>query len=726
MLFRSLLETYPDLDSIYAHLDEIQPRVRTKLEAGRESAYLSRDLATIRTNVSVRLDMQMARTDQLNYEGVRKLFQELEFRNLLDRLNKLMGSAVPAAAGQQMALFAAEPVLAIPDTADLPTVHVVDSHASLRELTQALEAAEVISFDTETTSTDPMRADLVGISLAVRPGEGYYIPVGHVTGERQLPAAEVLEALRPFMSDARWPKVGHNLKYDVIVLAQSGLPTAGLAFDTMIAEWLVNPASRNLGLKGMAESYLNLHMTHIEDLIGKGKAQIGMEQVPVAQAAPYAAADAEVPLRLRPLLQKEMESRNAVGLLRDLEMPLIPVLVEMERAGIALNGAFFERISGELTQRLGEIEQEVYKLVGRPFNLNSTQQLSDVLFKSLRLPPPDRRKTTASGHFSTSAEVLEALRGEHPVVDLILENRELAKLKSTYVDALPLQVNPRTGRVHTSFNQTGSVTGRLASSDPNLQNIPTRTELGRQVRSGFVAAPGHVLLSVDYSQIELRLVAHMSGDEAMLAAFRAGQDIHAATAAAVFGLPLESVSKNQRRQAKAINFGLIYGMSAFGLTRTTDLTLGEAENFVKAYFERFPGVKRYLDGIRVQAARQGYVETLLGRRRYFPNLSQPSSVNQRNREEREAINAPIQGTAADLMKLAMIQLPEALEKAKLTARLLLQVHDELVLECPRAALEETARTVQRVMEEAFSLSIPLETEARWGEDWGSMQVLGSH
>ncbi|KPL85667.1 DNA polymerase I [Levilinea saccharolytica] len=722
----ALLETYPDLDSIYANLDEIQPRVRTKLEAGRESAYLSRDLATIRTNVSVRLDMQMARTDQLNYEGVRKLFQELEFRNLLERLNKLMGSALPAAAGQQMALFAAEPVIAIPDTADLPSVHVVDSHASLRELTQALEAAEVISFDTETTSTDPMRADLVGISLAVRPGEGYYIPVGHVTGERQLPAAEVLEALRPFMSDARWPKVGHNLKYDVIVLAQSGLPTAGLAFDTMIAEWLVNPASRNLGLKGMAESYLNLHMTHIEDLIGKGKTQIGMEQVPVAQAAPYAAADAEVPLRLRPLLEKEMESRNAVGLMRDLEMPLIPVLVEMERAGIALNGAFFERISGELTQRLGEIEQEVYKLVGRPFNLNSTQQLSDVLFKTLRLPPPDRRKTTASGHFSTSAEVLEALRGEHPVVDLILENRELAKLKSTYVDALPLQVNPRTGRVHTSFNQTGSVTGRLASSDPNLQNIPTRTELGRQVRSGFVAAPGHVLLSVDYSQIELRLVAHMSGDEAMLAAFRAGQDIHAATAAAVFGLPLESVSKNQRRQAKAINFGLIYGMSAFGLTRTTDLTLGEAENFVKAYFERFPGVKRYLDGIRVQAARQGYVETLLGRRRYFPNLSQPSSVNQRNREEREAINAPIQGTAADLMKLAMIQLPAALEKAKLTARLLLQVHDELVLECPRTALEETARTVQRVMEEAYSLSIPLETEARWGEDWGSMQVLGSH
>ncbi len=722
----ALLETYPDLDSIYAHLDEIQPRVRTRLEAGRESAYLSRDLATIRTNVSVRLDLQMARTNQLNYEGVRKLFQELEFRNLLERLNKLMGSALPAAAGQQMALFAAEPVLAIPDTADLPTVHVVDSHASLRELTQALEAAEVISFDTETTSTDPMRADLVGISLAVRPGEGYYIPVGHVTGERQLPAAEVLEALRPFMSDARWPKVGHNLKYDVIVLAQSGLPTAGLAFDTMIAEWLVNPASRNLGLKGMAESYLNLHMTHIEDLIGKGKGQIGMEQVPVTQAAPYAAADAEVPLRLRPLLEKEMESRNAVGLMRDLEMPLIPVLVEMERAGIALNGAFFERISSELTQRLGEIEQEVYKLVGRPFNLNSTQQLSDVLFKTLRLPPPDRRKTTASGHFSTSAEVLEALRGEHPVVDLILENRELAKLKSTYVDALPLQVNPRTGRVHTSFNQTGSVTGRLASSDPNLQNIPTRTELGRQVRSGFVAAPGHVLLSVDYSQIELRLVAHMSGDEAMLAAFRAGQDIHAATAAAVFGVPLESVSKNQRRQAKAINFGLIYGMSAFGLTRTTDLTLGEAENFVKAYFERFPGVKRYLDGIRVQAARQGYVETLLGRRRYFPNLSQPSSVNQRNREEREAINAPIQGTAADLMKLAMIQLPAALEKAGLTARLLLQVHDELVLECPRAALEETARTVQRVMEEAYALSIPLETEARWGEDWGSMLVLGSH
>jgi DNA polymerase-1 len=395
----------------------------------------------------------------------------------------------------------------------------------------------------------------------------------------------------------------------------------------------------------------------------------------------------------------------------------------MEEAGILLDVPLLRKMSAEMQTRMTELENQVYQAAGTTFNLNSTQQLSVILFEKLGLEPPDRKKKTASGHFSTSADVLEELRGQHEVVDWILEYRELAKLKSTYLDALPEQINPYTGRVHTSYNQTGSVTGRLASSDPNLQNIPTRTETGRRVRQAFLAAPGNVLLSVDYSQIELRIVAHMANDEAMLAAFKAGQDIHATTAAAVYNVPLEEVSKDQRRRAKAINFGLIYGMSSFSLSRSTDLTLAEAENFVKAYFNRFPGVKQYLDGMRKKAAADGYVETLLGRRRYFPALAGQTNANLRGREEREAINAPIQGTAADIMKLAMLKVPVELKAHGSKAKMLLQVHDELVLECPEMDLKDTAAWVQNAMENAYKLQIPLSTEARWGYNWGEMQVL---
>ncbi|HEY5983895.1 MAG TPA: DNA polymerase, partial [Anaerolineales bacterium] len=371
------------------------------------------------------------------------------------------------------------------------------------------------------------------------------------------------------------------------------------------------------------------------------------------------------------------------------------------------------------------IEKDVYEAVGKTFNINSTQQLSEVLFDRLRLEPPDRGRKTASGHYSTSGDILDALKGKHRVVDMVIQHRELSKLKSTYVDALPAAVDARTGRVHTSYSQTGAVTGRLSSSNPNLQNIPIRTEEGRRIRKGFIAAPGHVLLSVDYSQIELRIVAHMAHDEGMLAAFRAGQDIHATTAAAIYSVPLGQVSKDMRRHAKAINFGLIYGMSPFGLTRATDLTLAEAEEFVKAYFTQFPGVKSYLDGIRRSAAERGYVETLLGRRRYFTLLGRAGvNVAARNREEREAINAPIQGTAADIMKLAMLRIPPALEKAGLRTHMLLQVHDELVLEVPKDELPEASKLVQKVMASAYALDIPLSTEAKSGPNWDDMRVLG--
>lgn len=721
----SLLEKYPSLDEIYAHLDEITGRVHTLLERDREQAYLSRDLATIRKDIAVSLDIEKARTSNMNLAAVEAFFQKLEFKTLAARLKKVENQLeISPAPQQQLSLFG-EPVRVIGNGSsyDLETI-IVDTPEDLARLQADLEAAPIIAFDTETTSTDPMRADLVGISLSVRPGQGYYIPLTHADADKQLPLKQVIEALHPAMTDPGKPKVGHNLKYDFLVLAQAGLTVMPLSFDTMIAEFLVQPDNYNLGLKDTARKYLGAAMTHIEELIGKGRNQISMDQVPVAKAAPYAAADAEVSLQLIPLLKTRLEEAGGLRLFDEIEMPLVPVLASMEQAGVALDVKFLEAMSRDLTSRLIDIETSIYKQVGYHFNLNSTQQLSKALFETLKIEPPDRRKKTSSGHYSTSAAVLEDIRKEHPVVSTILDYRELAKLKSTYVDSLPLQVNPRTGRVHTSYNQTGSVTGRLASSDPNLQNIPTRTETGRLVRNAFVAGNGNQLLAVDYSQIELRIVAHMAEDEAMLAAFRAGQDIHAATAAAIQGVSLDQVSKEQRRRAKAVNFGLIYGMSAFGLSRSTDLTLGEAENFVKAYFEQFPGVKRYLDGTRKLAASQGYVETLLGRRRYFPNLKNPTNQALRAREEREAINAPVQGTAADIMKIAMVRLLPALEKAGLKARILLQVHDELVLEVPTVERDETIKVVCDVMENAYPLSIPLLTEARWGHNWGNLEVVG--
>lgn len=739
----SLLTKYGDLDNIYAHLEEVAAGVRKKLEAGRDSAYLSRKLATIITNLDVPFDLEKAVSHRFDVEKVEALFRELEFRSLFARLTALVekyGQTESSGQAQQLSFFA-EPAKVVErpraETEAIANVsgeirqvesqiqvQIVDTPEALAELASRLAGASFISFDTETTSTDQMRASLVGISLSTEPGLAFYIPVGHhpAAGE-QLPLERVFEALRDPLTDPLLPKIGHNVKYDYVVLARHGLRVTPLTFDSMIAEWLVNPTSRNLGLKNLAWVRLGAKMTEIEELIGKGKNQRSMAEVPISQAAAYAADDAEIIFRLMLQLQEELENCQAFHLFKEVEMPLVPVLADMEMAGIALDTDFLAGMASELSSRLAEIESQIYATVGTPFNLNSPQQLSEALFNRLGLVPPDRTKRTATGFYSTAAGVLDTMSGFHPVVDLVLEYRELSKLKSTYVDALPGQVNSLTGRVHTSYNQTGSVTGRIASSDPNLQNIPIRTELGRQVRRAFVAAPDKKLLSVDYSQVELRIVAHMADDQAMLAAFRAGQDIHAATAAAIYGVPLNAVTSNQRRRAKGINFGLVYGMSAFGLTRYTDLTLAEAEDFVKAYFKQFPGVKRYLDGIRRKAAEEGFVETLLGRRRYFPGLQNQTNQNIRNREEREAINAPIQGSAADIMKIAMLQVPESLQRAGLSAKMLLQVHDELVLECLDEEIHTTANLVSQVMRDAYSLKAPLQTEARSGPNWYEMEPV---
>ena len=723
----SLISQYGTLDAIYKHIDEQTPSIQNKLGQGRESALLSKKLATIITDLDIDIDFDKVKAEKfsINREKIEAIFRELEFRTLLSRLTALYPEyAQPLEKGQQLNLFTEIDDKPRTETEGELDYEIIDSKDKLFHLVKALESADYISFDTETTSTDQMSAQLVGISLAVDDSKGYYIPLGHINEqERQLSLQDVFKAIEPALTNRDIGKIGHNLKYDYVVLARYGLCVTPLVFDTMIAEWLINPASRNLGLKNLVWVRLGYQMTEIEELIGKGKNQINMSAVPIDQAGAYAAADAVMVGRLRPSLEKELVDHSALSLMNEIEMPLVVTLADMEMTGIAVDADYLAKMSGELESRLVEITQMVYDEVGEEFNLNSTQQLSVALFERLQLIPPDRTKKTASGHYSTSADVLEGMRGMSPVVDLILEQRELAKLKSTYVDALPLQINPETGRIHTSYNQTGSVTGRIASSDPNLQNIPIRTELGRQVRHAFVAAPDNFLLSVDYSQVELRIVAHMAKDEAMLTAFEQNQDIHAATASAIFGVPIHQVTKDQRRQAKAINFGLIYGMSVYGLTRTTDLTLAESENFVNAYFEKFPGVKHYLDQTRIQAAEQGYVETLLGRRRYFPGLKSERNQNIKNRAEREAINAPVQGTAADIMKIAMLRLPKVLVESGLTARLLLQVHDELVLECPQEELERTAQVVCNIMETAYPLSIPLQTEARYGQNWGKMAVL---
>lgn len=718
----NLLGSYSSIEEIYDHLEDVPQKFKAKLEKGKELAFTSKDLARIRTDIDIMLDIDKASTSHLEFKAVEKIFKELEFRSLLGRLRDLERQRGEFGPSEQLSLFG-EPVEKVGklSLSTLETI-LVDSQEKLDQLLDDLKDTEWLSFDTETTDVDPNRANLVGISIATEPTKGYYIPIGHNTGENQLPLEKIVSAIRPFMEDPKVNKVGHNLKYDGMMLSKYGIEVHPYIFDTMIAAWVVDPGTFNYGLKDLADQHLNIQMTRIEELIGSGKSQKNMADVPAKDVADYAAADAAVPLALMPKLHQLLQKNDLLKVFEEIEMPLIPVLANMELAGIALDKEFFTKMEDELEERLVEIESEVHKLVGYTFNINSTQQLSKALFETLGLESPNKKKT-ASGHYSTNAAVLEELQGEHKVVDLMLEYRELSKLQSTYVKSLPEQINPKTGRIHTSFSQTGAVTGRLSSSNPNLQNIPTRTELGRKVRNGFIADPGCGLLAVDYSQVELRIVAHMSQDEAMLSAFRAGQDIHSTTAAAIYEIPLDQVSKEQRRHAKAINFGLIYGMSPFGLSRSTGLTLSEAENFVKAYFKRFPSVKEYLDGLKKMAMQQGYVETLLGRRRYFPNLSTTTNVTLRNREEREAINAPIQGTAADILKIAMIKLASALQKSQLKAKILLQVHDELLLEVPENEHEETTKLVQSIMENAYQLSIPLSTEARWGKNWGSLEEI---
>lgn len=731
-----LLQQYGALEAIYEHLDEITPkRAQTALAAGRDNAFLSKELATIRTDAPLNIRWEQCRTADYDRRRVQELFRELEFRTLMNRLppgGQLEGEPHQLGLFSQVQTGAARKPLAAP-TAGKPlgqstsnqqpalTFHLVTDDKALAELVGKLQQASLIAFDVETTSADPMRARLVGLALAVREDEGYYIPVGHQSAEQQLPLNQVIDALKPILADPTIAKIGHNARYDMTVLARYGAPVAGLSFDTMIAEWLIDPASRVLGLKALAWQRLGLAMTTLEELVGSGKNQITMDCVPISEAAPYAVADAVVPLRLRANQTAELRDKNLWRLFEQVEMPLVPVLLDMEMTGVLLDVPFLRQMAVELDKRLTALEKEIMALAGCDFNLNSPQQLAEVLFGKLHLTAPGGRKT-ATGRVSVAQDVLDSMADQHPIIEKILEHRQLAKLKNTYVDALPALVNPETDRVHTSYNQVGTVTGRLSSSEPNLQNLPIRTELGRQVRRAIIAAAGYVLVAADYSQVELRILAHISGDQGLKAAFARDEDIHASTAAAIYGIPLTEVTPEQRRIAKSINFGLAYGQTAYGLSQAAGISQAEAAKFIAAYFERFGQVRTYIEETKRKAATQGYVETLMGRRRYFPILQSrerdPRAEVARRAAEREAINMPIQGSAADIIKVAMINLHRRLAQAsELGARLILQVHDELVVEAPRANAARVIELVRQEMENASRLDVPLKADVKAGDNW---------
>ena len=733
----SLLQQFGTLENVYEHLDAVTPaRAQTALAADRPMAFLSKDLVTIRLNVPIDLAWAQCAVQQYDQDKVLALFDELEFKALRRRLPP--GGARPhppapapdddtavvrSGRARQISMFGeGEAAILKSNKPTVTATTIVPDEAALNALVADLKRAPIIAFDTETTSTDPLQAQLVGISLAVREGEGYYIPVGHAAGQ-QLALDIVRAGLHAILADDSKPKVAHNAKFDLAVLRAAGLPIRGLTYDTMLGAFLIEPGAL-IGLKKLAATQLHLEMTEIAELIGTGKKQISMDRVAIEDAAPYAAADADMTLRLMKLQEPQLAELGLRQLLDTIDLPLVPVLLDMEWAGVKIDPQFLGDMSRRLDKRRKEIEVQVYELVGQPFNLNSPAQLGQVLFGQLQLTAPGERKTS-TGKVSVAADVLESMKGRHPVIDLILEQRQLAKLIGTYLDALPKLINPQTGRVHTSFNQTGAVSGRIASQDPNLQNIPIRSELGREVRRAFIVEPGHALIAADYSQVELRIAAHLSNDPGLRAAFAAGQDIHRATAATVLNVPPEQVTSDQRAFAKRVNFGLLYGMGTASLAQQAGLSMKAAQQFVDAYFAGFPRIRHYIDETKRRAKADGYVETLLGRRRYFPILQTETRDARTNvlqrAAEREAINHPIQGTAADIIKIAMINIHRELAARGLQAQMILQVHDELILEAPLAEADEVARLLKELMEGAYPLDPPLKVEVGMGQNWDEVK-----
>jgi DNA polymerase-1 len=681
---QKLLSQFPSLEALLENLDKVEPKkLSEKLKAFQEQARLSRELVKLNPP-PLDVSLEECRAQPPDLERLRALLEELEFRSLLQEL--ALAPTVPP------------PVQRAPTLA----LEIVLTEEQLAALIERLQSAPEISLDTETTSEDAMTAELVGISLAIEPGAGFYIPLAHsyLGAPRQLPRDLVMAKLKDILQTK--PIIGQNLKYDAKILRRSGIELKNIVFDSMLAAYLLDPESRK-DLNELARRYLGHSVMDFSEL---GAAR--MDLVPIEQAARYSIADAEAVIRLKEKMLPELRSKNQEKLFYEVELPLINVLIEMELNGILLDKEILREQAKELETLATQLLQDIFRLAGQDFNPNSPKQVAYVLFEKLKLPVLRKTKTGPS----TDAYVLQELASLHPLPEKLLAYRELEKLLSTYVKKLPEYINPRTGRVHTTFQQHITVTGRLSSTEPNLQNIPVRTELGGQIRKAFVAPPGRVLIGADYSQIELRVLAHLSEDQGLIGAFERDEDVHARTAATIFNIPIESVGPRERRIAKMINFGLSYGMTGYGLAQRTGLSRSEAEKFIKNYFENYPGVRAYMERVVREAEEKRYLETLLGRRRYFVELS--------SQTKREAINFPVQGTAADIMKLAMLRVYERIQSGEIRADMLLQIHDELIFEADAEAAERAAQLIKQTMEGAFSLRVPLKVETHIGTNWGEI------
>ena len=711
-----LIQEFGSVEAILERIDDVQPaRIEGAIRAGEQQLRQSKLLATIVMDAPVQLDLDGADV-AAHYDRQRLLdfFRELEFRSLASR--------VPEGAA------ASEVARAMPASAGAPEERysTVRTEEALDALAGRIAGQKRFALDTETTDIDAMRADLVGISIGLGDGEVFYLPVGHA-GDGQLPLSTVLGRLGPLLEEPEVRLDGHNLKYDIVVLAQHGVWPRGVAFDTMIAAYLLGegggrPGQGALGLKWLASSRLGVEMTPISDLLGSGRkgTQLTMDQVDIETSARYACADADMTARLRDLFEPELEEKGMRRLFQEIEMPLVSILARMEMNGVAIDRGALREMSETLALEVRRIEEDIYRSVGHEFNMSSPQQLSHILFEELHLPKTRHLK---SGAYSTDAQALEGLRGLHDIVDFIYEYRELTKLKSTYLDTLPDLVHPRTRRLHTDFNQTGAATGRLSSSNPNLQNIPVRTELGSQIRRAFVArdvGPDPRLLSADYSQVELRIMAHITQDPGLVEAFLRDEDIHATTASHVFSVPLQEVTSDMRRRAKVFNFGVLYGLSEYGLSTRERIPREEAAEFIRTYFEKYPGIKRYMEETVQRVRELGYAETLFGRRRYLPEISS-GNFNIRQAAERAAINMPVQGTAADIIKIAMSRIDAEMERRKMRALMTLQVHDELIFECPQEELEEIRALVLDIMPKSMEMFVPLKVDTKVGRNWGEME-----
>ena len=747
---QKLVAQFGCIENLLEHTEELKGALKTKVENNKEMILFSKFLATIKTDVPIELNMEDLQREAPDEEALRKIFEEMEFRSLMERVfnreKKITTTenTIKKPTGQpdlfngQLSLFGDTPT---PSTtskgqkqgnlfaefadegqgdskysnlANLESLsynyQLIDNEDKRNELRTKLITSEILSLDTETTSTDPINAELVGMSFSIQENEAYYVPIPANQDE----ALKIVNEFKEVFENKQSLKVGQNIKYDMLVLSNYGIHLQGPMFDTMIAHYVLQPELRH-NMDYLAEIYLNYQTIHIEELIGsKGKNQGNMRDLPPETIYKYACEDADITLKLYHILKKELEEHQVSSLFYDIEMPLVPVLAYMERNGVRINTETLKESSLHFTSRMQEIEKEVHQLAGMDFNIASPKQVGEVLFDKLKIVT--KAKKTKTGQYVTSEEVLESLRGKHEIVGKILEHRGLKKLLGTYIDALPLLVNPKTGKIHTSFNQTVTATGRLSSSNPNLQNIPIRNEDGKEIRKAFIPEDGCEFFSADYSQIELRIMAHLSGDKNMIEAFREGNDIHAATAAKIYKIAIEEVTREQRSKAKTANFGIIYGISVFGLAERMNVPRSEAKELIDGYFETYPQIKEYMDKSIAVARENGYIETIFGRKRFLPDINSHNAVV-RGYAERNAINAPIQGSAADIIKVAMVKIYQRFMQENIRSKMILQVHDELNFSVYPDEKEKVQQIVIEEMEKAYAMQVPLRADCGWGNNW---------